>query len=224
MNTSYRLQLRLLSDTTFGRGDGVAGLVDAEVQHDTLGMPFLGGRSLKGLLGAECADIVYALEPDDSTEMGRWRVTEYRLFGDIGSALQGAANLRIGPAELPADLRAAIAEDIDKERVTSQEVLESLTALRRQTSMDALSGAPKQETLRTMRVIIRETILEAVISFMEPPTSDELFLLGACVKALRRGGTGRNRGRGRLIAKLFNSDAIDVTNELFSGFQVAVGV
>ena len=59
--TEYRLKLDLLSDATFGRGDGLAGVVDAEVQHDNAGLPYLAGRTLKGLLGAECADIVYAI-------------------------------------------------------------------------------------------------------------------------------------------------------------------
>ena len=48
---SYQLRLTLLSDATFGSGDGVAGLVDAEVQHDYVGLPFLGGRTLKGFAG-----------------------------------------------------------------------------------------------------------------------------------------------------------------------------
>lgn len=46
----YSIKIKLLSDTTFGRGDGVAGLVDQEVEHDQYGFPFLRGRTLKGLL------------------------------------------------------------------------------------------------------------------------------------------------------------------------------
>lgn len=38
------LKFTLLSDTAFGRGDGVAGLVDAEVLHDPYGLPYLGGK------------------------------------------------------------------------------------------------------------------------------------------------------------------------------------
>jgi hypothetical protein len=30
----YQLRIQLLSDATFGRGDGVAGLIDQEVEHD----------------------------------------------------------------------------------------------------------------------------------------------------------------------------------------------
>ena len=222
MTNKYRLRIRLLSDATFGRGDGVAGAVDAEVQHDAYGLPYLGGRSLKGLLGAECADIVHALSRDSRSQKD-WQQVANRLFGDIGSGLTGAANLRVGPAELPADLKAAIAKDIEQKKITRAAVLESLTALRRQTAMDAESGAPKENTLRTMRVILRGTVFESVLHFAEPPTPDELVLLAACVKAFRRGGTGRNRGRGRLTAELYDINGKAVTDTLFSDFQKAVG-
>ncbi len=222
MTNQYRLRIRLLSDATFGRGDGVAGVVDAEVQHDVYGLPFLGGRTLKGLLGAECADIVYALNHAGQSQRD-WQQVANRLFGDTGRGLTGAANLRVGPAELPADLRAAIARDIEQKKLTRAALLESLTALRRQTAMDAESGAPQKETLRTMRVILRRTVFESALSFAEPPTSDELALLAACVKAFRRGGTGRNRGRGRLMAELYDVGGQPVTDILFAEFQKAVG-
>lgn len=223
MTNQYRLRIRLLSDATFGRGDGVAGVVDAEVQHDKYGLPYLGGRSLKGLLGAECADIVHVLALAGETQKKRWKQAENRLFGDTGRGLTGAANLRVGPAELPADLRAAIARDIEQKKLTRAAVLESLTAVRRQTAMDEESGAPKKKTLRTMRVILRNTIFESTLHFAETPTSDELALLSACVKAFRRSGTGRNRGRGRLTAELHDANGHPVTDILFAEFQQAVG-
>lgn len=58
---TYWLKFTLKSDATFGRGDGVAGMVDSEVQHDSYGLPYLGGRTIKGLLGEECASILFAL-------------------------------------------------------------------------------------------------------------------------------------------------------------------
>ena len=44
-NRQYWLKIDLLSDTTLGRGDGVAGVVDAEVQHDAYGLPYLSGKT-----------------------------------------------------------------------------------------------------------------------------------------------------------------------------------
>ena len=68
--TTYLLRLTLDSDATFGRGDGLAGVVDAEVQHDDNGLPYLGGRALKGLLAEECANILFALE--NSGKAAHW--------------------------------------------------------------------------------------------------------------------------------------------------------
>ena len=218
---TYWLQIDLESDATFGRGDGVAGLVDAEVQHDDYGLPYLGGRALKGLLGAECADILFALGEIDGDAAERWVAAGHRLFGRTGSRLEGEANLLVGPARMPEDLRKAVAQDVRDGRLAREEVLESLTTLRRQTAMDPESGAPKKETLRTMRVILRGTPFRARLEFVQDPTADELALLAACAKALRRAGTGRNRGRGKLHAELLDG-AGEPETDLFDGFRKAV--
>ncbi len=217
--THYLLKMTLLSDATFGRGDGLAGVVDAEVQHDVAGFPYLGGRTVKGLLGAECADILFALGKALPKDEARWEAAGLRLFGDSGAALTGEANLRVGPAQLPADLRAAVAYE---GKLEPADVLESLTAIRRQTAMDPVSGAPQKNSLRSMRVILRETPFEAELRFTEPPQPDDLALLAACVMALHRAGTGRNRGRGRLQAALLDADGADVTQTCFAEFKKAV--
>jgi hypothetical protein len=56
--------------------------------------------------------------------------------------------------------------------------------------------------LRTVRVIIRHTVFHASLTFQRPLTDREKGLLAACVKSLRRVGTARNRGRGRITAAL----------------------
>lgn len=220
--TDYRLRITLLSDATFGRGDGVAGLVDVEVQHDECGLPYLGGRALKGLLGSECADIVYSLRKARPDQAGRWEAAEQRLFGKSGGALNGQALLRVGAARLPDDLRAAIAQDLQQTGLKRADVLETLTALRRQTAMDAETGAPQKDTLRTMRVILRNTILKASLAFTEAPQPDDLALLAACIKAFRRAGTGRNRGRGRVRAELLDIGGQPITDSCFDDFRKAV--
>ena len=57
----YRLKIKLLSDTTFGRGDGVAGLIDQEVEHNPCGFPYLRGRTLKGFLSEEGDNLIAML-------------------------------------------------------------------------------------------------------------------------------------------------------------------
>lgn len=217
----YQLQLTLLSDATFGRGDGVAGLVDVEVQHDAAGLPYLGGRALKGVLGAECADLLFALGKIAPAQTEHWQEVALRLFGRSGARISGAAILHVGPARLPEDLRAALKRDVEQNVLTRADMLDLFTTLRRQTALDE-SGAPQKETLRTLRVILRETVFTATLTFGEEPTSDDLALLAATVKALRRVGTGRNRGRGRLRAELLDPAGQAITATHFTAFRQGV--
>jgi len=229
---TYWIKFRLKSDATFGKGDGVAGLVDTEVQHDQFGLPYLGGKTLKGLLTAECAEILSALENVVPNKVENWHRPAQRLFGNRGSGNVEMALLHIGHAQIPSDLRYLIFDDFKTGKLSREMVLESLTAIRRQTSMDAETGASKKETLRTTRVILRETVFESRLDFCEEPTNEDLALLAACVKAFHRAGTERNRGRGKLEAELYDRyPGIDaetkkpvepVTNIYFESFRKGV--
>lgn len=223
MNTLW-LKFTLQSDATFGRGDGVAGLVDEEVQHDEHGLPFLNGRTLKGLLAAECAEILFALERIQPNQIARWRTAAQGLFGSHGSRTNDISHLRVGDAQLPEDLRAAIAEDFRRDKnLTRAEFLESLTTIRWQTAMDARTGAPLENTLRASRVILRGTPFWARLDFTTPATDDELALLAACVKAFRRAGTARTRGRGLLQADLLAPNQPNaVTDQYLERLEKAV--
>lgn len=238
MTTEFTLQLVLKSDATFGRGDGVAGLVDAEVQHDEYGFPYIGGRTLKGLLVEECANLIFALSQmgKDEAWLHNWICAADRLFGIAGSSVDGFARLRVGPAQLSAPLRAvATQEFVGKTPEEMRTVmLPALTAVRRQTAVDPATGAPKQETLRTVRVILRETIFQASLRIDPPAHEDEntdeatitalysrmIGLLAATVLALRRGGMDRNRGRGELTAQLLDRAGTNVTDSYFRDYFV----
>ncbi|MBL8152425.1 MAG: hypothetical protein JNN15_21070 [Blastocatellia bacterium] len=209
---SLVLQIKLKSDTTFGRGDGVAGLVDVEVEHDRYGMPFLRGRTLKGLLVEECANILYSLDSGSQ----KWHKEAQFLFGSPGSSLKDDGEMFVGDACLPEDLSDVIKQAVKNETFTSLEILESLTAIRRQTAM-SVKGAPVKGSLRSMRVVLRETFFEAKLTFQKPPKDRDQALLAACVASLQRVGTGRNRGRGRVEVCLLENDK-DITNNCLDIF------
>jgi len=82
---TFLLKFTLESDATFGRGDGVAGVVDSEVQHDPYGFPYLGGRALKGLLGDECANILFALEQQGKAQHWMRSHNVYSAHRAVGS-------------------------------------------------------------------------------------------------------------------------------------------
>jgi hypothetical protein len=201
---TLQIYIKLKTDATFGRGDGVAGLVDEEVEHDrATGLPFLRGRALKGLMVEECSNIMFALECRHSPALNRLQGPARFLFGQAGSTLDDDASMHVGPALLPKELRDAVEAEV-KRGLPPADILESLTAVRRQTAVDERTGAPDEGSLRSLRVVLRKTCFISQIDFEKDPSSDALALLAACVMSLRRAGTGRNRGRGRLSAKLFD--------------------
>lgn len=195
----YQLQIHLLSDTTFGRGDGVAGLVDQEVEHDTYGLPYLRGRTLKGLLSEECDNLIYTL----SSGQPHWQQIAGELFGKPGSTLETIARVHIGDACLSSDLRQAIAYQVNSKKLTRAEILDSLTTIRRQTAIDLTTGVPDTGSLRSARVVLRDLTFTADLSFEQVPSDDQLCLLMLGTRALRHLGCGRNRGRGHVRCDLF---------------------
>lgn len=222
--STHTLKIKLLSDATFGRGDGVAGLVDQEVEHDRYGFPYLRGRTLKGLLSEECDNLIAVL-PDDNQRQ-HWQEVANRLFGVPGSTLDTQAKIHVGDACLPDDLRKAIATQLDSEKdrkrrnpkynaLTSTDILESLTTIRRQTAIDPEDGAPTEHSLRSARVVLRELPFESTLLFESElnkhseDDKDMLSLLAVGTLALRRIGSGRNRGRGHVQCSLHDS-----TNEI----------
>jgi len=206
------IKLTLKSASTFGSGDGVAGWVDREIEHDEKGFPFLRGKTLKGLLAESAENVTFALENDDKTLP--WHKAKDTIFGAGGAGLKERGILHIEDAKLPEPLRA----EMIKENWKKEDVLYSLTGIRRQTSINE-HGAPDHATLRSMRVLLPGVTLEANISFDREPSDMELQLLTAAVLDFRHAGTGRNRGRGWLKAEL---DDDQTTQSLFKSFEKAI--
>jgi hypothetical protein len=195
--TTYWLRFKLESDTTFGRGDGVPGLIDQDVALDADGCPYANGRTLKGLLSEVCADLLHAL----GTKATAWQPAADCLFGLPGSDASVQGIMHVGRGQLPEALRLAIHDEISSDKWTRDEVIHALTTVRRQTAVE-VDGTPDPHTLRATRVILRGTTFEAQLDFTRPLWDKEKGWLAACVKGLRRAGTARNRGRGRLTACL----------------------
>lgn len=210
--TPTKIKITLLSATTFGRGDGVAGLVDREIEHDQNGFPFLRGKTLKGLLAEAAENIVFALE----TLQGKsgWRAAKDELFGVGGSQVKTKGVLHIGDAQLPDALRA----EVNAANWSQEDVLYSLTGIRRQTSINE-HGAPDHASLRSMRVLLPGVVLEAPLTYDRALSDTEKQLLAAAVLDLRHAGTGRNRGRGWLLVELDDATA---TQKLFTDFKEAI--
>ncbi|MEM9220470.1 MAG: RAMP superfamily CRISPR-associated protein [Cyanobacteria bacterium P01_F01_bin.150] len=214
----FQLHIKLMSDTTFGRGDGVAGLLDQEVEHDPFGFPYLRGRTLKGLLSEECDNMIACL-PDATRH--HWEQRACELFGTPGSTLETIAALHIGDARLPDDVRQAVAFQIRNENLTRAEVLSSLTTIRRQTAIQPETGIPDRGGLRALRVVLRDLTFTADLLFEQTPTDDMQTLLSVGALALRHLGSGRNRGRGHVRCHITNEQADLLPQKLLDPFITA---
>jgi hypothetical protein len=148
-----------------------------------------------------------------------------QLFGSPGGGLEGTALLHFGPALLPKKLRAAVQVGIERNELKAADVLESLTTIRRQTAIDEEKGAPDQGSLRSMRLVLRQVGFRAWLDFASDPEEADLALLAACALGVRRGGIGRNRGRGSLSLRLLDEQDSDITiNPHFKHFKQLVEV
>lgn len=218
--TPYDLRIELLSDAAFGSGEGLAGLVDSEVEHDSFGLPFLHGRGVKGLLAAQCAEILYALGQQPVAKRAVYEHAANVLFGIPGGAASGNAILQFGPAQLPDTIRQAIlAADVKPQR---DEVLTALTTIRRQTAIDEATGAAKKNALRATRVLLRGLQFTSLLTTRQPLDETQQGLLAACVYAVRRAGGHRSRGLGEVKLRLYDVQNADLTSTWFSLFEKAV--
>ncbi len=194
------LRIELLSDATFSRGEGAAGIVDTEVERDELGMPFIGGKTVRGLLRDSWLSMSRHFPSLDQAAE--------RVLGR-SQALDESCRLRIGNAVLPAPIRATVCSAAERVEhpLPPRAILDGFTTIRHQTAEDRETGAPEVTTLRSSRVVLRGFVFEAGLSWLAGynPMADDVRLLAMCALVTRHGGLLRNRGRGHLRMTLDGS-------------------
>lgn len=213
----YTLRLELETDTCFSMGEGTAGLVDQEIQHDAKGCPIVPGRTLKGLLSEEAANFIATIE-----NLPVRKILEdlyFEAFGRPGASADDEGCLRIGNAELPSRVRSKIHENCDTGHLTPEEILASLTDIRRQTAVNYTTNAPKKHSLRSTRVLVRGLLLEAPVRFSRAPTDDHLMLISLSGRMLRRAGINRNRGMGKINCTFLDEKGTDITDKAVQQFE-----
>lgn len=201
------LHIELLSDAAFGRGEATAGVVDIEVEHDELGLPFLGGKTLRGLLRDSWLSMQSHF-PD------LWSAAK-QVFGKEAD-LEGNSILHIANAVVDSNVHKWIQAAIQRNKgVSPHIVLEALTDIRRQTSEERTTGIPAETTLRSIRVVTRGLTLQAHLHWIRTPERKALQCLALAALATRHAGLGRNRGRGH-IRITFDGD-LERTRKLAKG-------
>lgn len=191
MTVPRTITVDLLSDAAFARGEPTAGEVDVEVEHDRLGLPFLGGKTLHGLLRDAWLSMAHCFSDLSGAAV--------RVLG-AGGDLAETAVLRVGDATVAADVSAWVRHAVTRpvDRIRSADVLGALTDVRYQTAESRETGAPERATLRATRVVLRDLRLHAPLRWLEEPTDQDLRCLALCALGTRHAGLGRNRGLGHV--------------------------
>lgn len=197
---SLWLEILLRSDLCPATGEGVAGAIDMEIAHE-FGLPLVPAKRIKGCLHEVAKDLCDcgALSPKDVGQ----------LFGLPGQETSGVlhfydARVYQVPQFDPFDDYEALVKELKSQReIKPAEVLNALTLLRTRTALEEDSGSAKDNSLRTMRVIKKGTVLRSRVDIDAPGQEHHLqTVLEKCVKGLRNMGLGRTRGLGEVRCSL----------------------
>lgn len=196
MNTRT-LKIDISSYWHAGTGAGQGSLLDAIVQRDPIGLPYLPGRTLKGLL----RDAVHCWESYGAYTQPQ--VTD-QLFGVLGTDGNTTTPgiLRIGSARLDN----AFIHEIQQAYMntgTQQQAKQLISCLYHQhynTKIDAQTGTAEDKSLRSMELTVPLTLyadirlIENTQTSLLPHAFDLLSQAFPMVKAV---GKLKNRGLGR---------------------------
>lgn len=198
---AWAIAIELLSDATFSRGEPTAGEVDIETEHDDLGLPRFGGKSIRGIL----RDSWLAMAP----HFPELENAAAAVFGPAAD-FDERSILRIGDAMLPNDVTKVVRFAIEHggAALTPMDILRSLTDIRSQTAEDRRTGAPARATLRSTRVWSPGLVLHAPLRWLRDPAREELQCLALALLASRHAGLSRNRGRGHVKMTLVRPGSI----------------
>lgn len=189
MTLVRHLTIDLLSDTSFSSGRGAAGDVDVDIELEMECLPRVGGKTLHGLLLGTWLQMSHAF-PD-------LEVAATRVFGTPAN-FGPSALLRVGDGQMTRGDREWISWALTREErsIPPEEIRDSLTVVRTQTSEDAQTGAAKETTLRRCRAAKRGLRLGAPLAWAMVPADSDLRCLALAVLGTRHVGLGRRRGRG----------------------------
>lgn len=193
-----KLIMELLSDALPGSGEGLAGIIDADVNYDDCGLPYIPAKRLKGILREAALDLC---------DVGKLTETQLAtLFGKRGE-MRGTA-FRLSDGYLPdyPQLRAFLKECSKNEQCQKeygsvfhrQAVLDFYSYTRSQTAIEDEGesvGVAKEHSLRTFRV------LKKGLTFgfeCESLSKDDLEKLNLICAVTRRFGSSRTRGLGAI--------------------------
>jgi CRISPR-associated protein Csx10 len=215
------LELKLLSDTLIGSGEGWGANIDSDIIFDDIGLPYIPAKRVKGCLKESAIEIVEMFE-NSGIKFASTADIE-KLFGKPGqiqSSLLSFSNCYLSDYEsnrkwlewLKKEYHGIISKEI---------ILSTFTVTRQQTAIDN-DGIAKDHSLRTKRVLKKGSNFFGKIESSNKMEDHLLCFLALSVSNLRYMGTNRNRGFGSLSCNLFDETKISLCEKYINTISKVV--
>ena len=180
MDITYKIEF--LSDWHCGSGLSAGADVDVLCIKDEYGLPFVPGKTLKGLL-KEASLIIFG-EKNNFTKKCFGYATE-RKSVDVAETESGECYF--SNAELSLNVKKNLVQHNEKKAVLFRKL--SSTAIDK-------DGIAIEHSLRKIEVTVPLTVYAKVADI---PDKESKIKLQQCMKYIKRLGTNRNRGLGRCV-------------------------
>jgi CRISPR-associated protein Csx10 len=193
-----KIKLTLISDTAPGSGEGLAGIIDRDVNFDSFGLPYIPAKRIKGLLREAAMDYLEQKtgspeSPEFDLVFGRPGVSESTSVGIGNGLLADYDVLKTVLGDLPEDYKPVFSPEY---------VSECYSVTRAQTAIERQNGTAEENTLRITRLLRKNSEFVFDLAFRQPPTEDQIDLLRNACKLTRSMGLSRTRGLGEVKLEL----------------------
>jgi CRISPR/Cas system CSM-associated protein Csm3 (group 7 of RAMP superfamily) len=206
----FKLNLKLLSDTLIGSGEGWGAIIDNDIVFDDFGLPYIPARRVKGCLRESALEVMEMFEQSGIGFASRGDIGT--LFGKPGQSESGAlsfSNCYLGDYSLNKQwIEWLISEYPDI--FSKDAILDTFTSIRQQTAVNknedqdssTKKGVAEKASLRTSRVLDKGIKFSGSIESSFELENRLFDFLVFAVRNLRYMGTNRNRGLGSVLCTL----------------------
>lgn len=187
------VKITFLSDWHCGSGLSAGADVDQRVIRDEDGLPYIPGKTVKGLIRHAARTLCDLKEGSEHTEWSEF-ITD--CFGEEDTKLTGRfvqGKCRFSNAEVSAFVKDKLSE--------SDTLRRSLFRRISSTAIDE-KGQAKEHTLRKIEVTVPIPVFFSIQNLEEKHKAK----IQQCLRFLRRIGTGRTRGLGRCTLEPVESE------------------
>lgn len=187
----FILSITLLSDTLIGNAEGYGSIIDKDSVFDEVGLPFIPGKRVKGILREQAELYNKHSHKDDNFIKD--------VFGVAGQTEKNKEHLTVSNFELDnyKQNKSSLASLIKLKVLSKSEVQEYFTSIRMMTRIDS-DGIASDTSLRTFRVLKKGLVFSGEVGF----DSDLLPHFKKIASLTRRIGSSRNRGMGHIKCTL----------------------